>query len=167
MHPAQLPLEELLAQCDVTRTRRSGPGGQHRNKTETAIVLVHPPTQIVGEASERRSQAENHQVAVQRLRVKLALEFRTPADELLPGPSALWLSRLKGQRITCSAEHDDYPALLAEVCDLLASAEFDVPPVAEQLGCTASQLVKLLAAEPAALVWLNRQRAERNLRPLK
>jgi hypothetical protein len=167
MHPSQLPLEELLAQCDVTRTRRSGPGGQHRNKTETAIVLVHRPTQIQGEASERRSQAENHRMALQRLRVKLALESRTPAEELTSSPSALWHSRLKGERIVCSAEHEDYPALLAEVCDLLASVEFDVPQVAGRLACTASQLVKFLAAEPSALVWLNRKRAERNLRPLK
>jgi hypothetical protein len=167
MHPAQLPLDELLAQCDVTRTRRSGPGGQHRNKTETAIVLVHRPTQVQGEASERRSQAENHRMALQRLRVKLALEYRTPAEERSPSPSALWQSRLKGERIVCSAEHEDYPALLAEAFDLLANVEFDMPQAAGNLSCTASQLVKLLAAEPSALVWLNRQRAERNLPPLK
>ena len=167
MHPAQLPLEDLLAQCEVTRTRRSGPGGQHRNKTETAIVLVHRPTQVHAEASERRSQAENHRMALQRLRVKLALESRSPAEELATDPSPLWESRLKGQRIVCSAEHEDYPALLAEACDVLASVAFDMPQAAEQLGCTGSQLAKLFAAEPNALVWLNRQRIERNLRPLK
>lgn len=106
-------------------------------------------------------------MALQRLRVKLALETRTPAEELMPGPSPLWQSRLKGERIVCSAEHEDYPALLAEACDVLASVEFDLPQAAGKLGCTGSQLVKLLATEPSGLVWLNRQRAERNLRPLK
>ena len=167
MHPAQLPLDELLAQSEVTRTRRSGPGGQHRNKTETAIVLVHRPTQVQAEASERRSQAENHRMALQRLRVKLALEFRTPTDDAPPSPSALWLSRLKAQRIVCSAEHEDYPALLAEACDVLANVAFDMPQAAERLACTSSQLVKFLSNEPSALVWLNRERAARNLRPLK
>ncbi len=167
MHPAQLPLEELLAQCEVTRTRRSGPGGQHRNKTETAIVLVHRPTQAQAEASERRSQAENHRMALQRLRVKLALEYRSPAADRTNGPSPLWKSRLKGERIVCSAEHEDYPALLAEACDVLAGVEFDMPRAAGLLACTGSQLVKFLAAEPSGLVWLNRQRAERNLHPLK
>ena len=36
MHPAELPIPELLRQCEVVHTRRSGPGGQHRNKVETA-----------------------------------------------------------------------------------------------------------------------------------
>jgi hypothetical protein len=167
VHPAQLPPEELLGQCQTTRTRRSGPGGQHRNKTETAIVLTHRPTQVQAEASERRSQAENLRMALQRLRVKLAIEIRTPPAELRGEPSDLWLSRLKGQRIVCSAEHADYPALVAEACDVLASVEFDMTQAAGKLGCTASQLVKLLATEPCVLVWLNRQRAERGLRPLK
>ena len=40
-HPCDLQLEDLLARCQVTRTRGSGPGGQHRNKVETAIVIKH------------------------------------------------------------------------------------------------------------------------------
>jgi len=167
MHPAALPPEVLLSQCEVTRTRRSGPGGQHRNKTETAIVLLHRPTNFQGEASERRSQAENLQMALHRLRVKLAIEHRSPSEEELPVPSPLWLSRLKGQRIVCSAEHEDFPALLAEACDAIAACHEDVPAAAEHLRCTGSQLVKFLAAEPAALLALNRQRAARNLHPLK
>lgn len=66
MHPACLPAAELLAAHDETRTRRSGPGGQHRNKVETAVVLLHQPTGIKAEASERRSKAENRRVALRR-----------------------------------------------------------------------------------------------------
>src|SRR4051794_13878872 len=73
LHPACVPTAALLLQCEVRRQRRSGPGGQHRNKVETAVVLVHGPTGIRGEASERRSQTQNLKVAVQRLRVKLAI----------------------------------------------------------------------------------------------
>src|SRR5262249_15351793 len=69
IHPAALPVEELLADCDVRRTRRSGPGGQRRNKVETAVTIVHRPTTISAEASERRSQAENCTLALFRLRL--------------------------------------------------------------------------------------------------
>ena len=54
IHPAQYPVQRLLAECEINRTRGSGPGGQHRNKVETAIVVVHLPTGLRGEASERR-----------------------------------------------------------------------------------------------------------------
>ena len=67
-HPAAVPAVDLLKDCAVERTRRSGPGGQHRNKVETAIVLTHRPTGIQAEASERRSQPENLAVATFRLR---------------------------------------------------------------------------------------------------
>mgnify|MGYP001288551881 CR=1 FL=1 len=70
MHPAALQSEILLTQCEESRTKRSGPGGQHRNKTETAVVLTHQPSGIVAEASERRSQAANRRVALWRLRLR-------------------------------------------------------------------------------------------------
>jgi hypothetical protein len=71
-----LPVEQLLKHCEMRRGRRRGPGGQHRNKVETAVVVTHLPTGVRGEASERRSQLENRQQAVFRLRVNLALEIR-------------------------------------------------------------------------------------------
>src|SRR5207253_6004770 len=77
VHPADLAPAKLLAECVVRRQRRSGPGGQHRNKVETAVVLVHQPTCIRSEATEKRSQAANRQVAIHRLRVKLAIQVRS------------------------------------------------------------------------------------------
>ncbi len=65
MHPAALPPADLLKQTQELHTRRSGPGGQRRNKPQTAVVLLHKPTGISAEANERRSQAENRQVALQ------------------------------------------------------------------------------------------------------
>ncbi|MFM7739570.1 MAG: peptide chain release factor family protein, partial [Planctomycetota bacterium] len=88
-HPAALPESELLAACELTRTRRGGPGGQHRNKVETAVVITHLPTGVSAEANERRSQAENRKVAIQRLRVHLALAIRDSVDTSQT-PSDLW-----------------------------------------------------------------------------
>src|SRR5687768_5621849 len=124
MHPAAQPVQELLAACDVVRTRRSGPGGQHRNKVETAVVVTHRPTRLHGQASERRSQDLNRQAAVQRLRVRLAIEIRSPiAHDALP--SNLWRSRVKSRQLAVSTEHADYPALLAEALDCLAACDWD------------------------------------------
>jgi ribosome-associated protein len=66
-----LPDEALLADCDETFFVGGGPGGQHRNKTESAVRLVHRPTGIVVTATERRSQLQNRGAALWRLREKL------------------------------------------------------------------------------------------------
>ena len=164
-HPAALPIDELLTECQVTRTRGSGPGGQHRNKTETAIVITHRPTGVRGEASERRSQAENLAQAKHRLRVELALAARS--EETAIAPSPLWQGRANGQRLTVSTSHDDFPALLAEALDALAATDWAAPATAEQLGVSTSQLVKFLKQEPRALALLNGQQTERGLHPYR
>jgi hypothetical protein len=163
-HPAALPAAELLQACSETRTRRSGPGGQHRNKVETAVVLLHGPTGIAAEASERRSQAENRRVALGRLRLKLALGHRLPPDPA--GPTALWRRRTATGRIVVALDHDDYPALLAEALDRLQATRWELAPAAAALGTTASQLARLFRREPAAWTTLGRHRAAAGLPPL-
>lgn len=64
--------EKLLGDCDVEYLRASGPGGQHRNKVESGVRLTHLPTGVVANATERRSQSQNREVALERLREKLA-----------------------------------------------------------------------------------------------
>lgn len=70
--------EALLGECDVELFRGSGPGGQHRNKTESAVRLRHRPTGLVAQATERRSQSQNLGVALDRLRVLLEAHFAPP-----------------------------------------------------------------------------------------
>lgn len=68
--------EALLKTCDVEYFIASGPGGQHRNKTESGVRLTHPPTELSVSATERRSQLQNKGVALERLREGLkALTF--------------------------------------------------------------------------------------------
>jgi len=166
IHPSALPPEKLLRDCDVERKRGSGPGGQHRNKVETAIVIRHRVTGVSGEASERRSQAENHRVALFRLRVNLAIEVRSDRGETQP-LSELWSSRVTSGKISVNSAHDDFPALLAEAMDWIALREGQLPEAAADLKCTTSQLIRFLKQEPAAFARVNADRKERGQRSLK
>jgi hypothetical protein len=163
-HPAGLSVADLLAQCEIRRLRRGGPGGQHRNKVETAVVITHLPLGISAEANERRSQAENQTQAVFRLRVRLAVEIRSPAPT--SEPSELWKRRRQDSRMVVSDSHDDFPALLAEALDALAATEYDMATAADRLGVTTSQLGKFLQREPTAWLHVNTARRARGLRPL-
>lgn len=63
--------DALLAECEETFFVGGGPGGQHRNKTESGVRLTHPPTGITVTATERRSQLQNRGAALERLRARL------------------------------------------------------------------------------------------------
>src|SRR6476659_7350794 len=73
--------EQLLAQCEVDTYRASGPGGQKRNKTSSAVRLRHPPTGIIVIAEESRSQHENKARALRRLHHALFLRLRDPVPD--------------------------------------------------------------------------------------
>jgi protein subunit release factor A len=63
---------ELLDECDVTTFRSSGKGGQHVNKTDSAVRLVHRPTGIVVISRKDRSQYMNKKECLGNLRKKFA-----------------------------------------------------------------------------------------------
>jgi protein subunit release factor B len=63
--------EALERDCDLEFFIGSGPGGQHRNKVESGVRLIHHPTGIVVTATERRSQHANRDVAFERMAQRL------------------------------------------------------------------------------------------------
>lgn len=166
VHPASLPAEILLEDCDIRRSRASGPGGQHRNKVETAIEITHRPTGIKSMAVERRSQEENRRVAVDRLRMNLAVQLRNVDSEIVE-PSDMWVSRCRNSKIACNEKHRDFPAMIAEALDAADAKSYDVKKAAAALGCSTSQLVRFIAKVPEAMQALNTERTKLGLRTLK
>ena len=63
--------DELLRECEVDTFRSSGPGGQHVNKTETAVRLTHRPTGVVVTCREERSQHRNKTSCLRKLRERV------------------------------------------------------------------------------------------------
>jgi hypothetical protein len=165
MHPAALPIELLLKEVEFRTTRGPGPGGQHRNKSDTMVRLTHIPSGIQAQAGERRSLDLNRGEAIRRLRRELALALRCPLEAgSVYAPSELWRSRVgKSRRIAVSVKHDDFPTLLAEALDVVARFEDDLAKAARTLEVTTSQLVKFLGTEPAALAAVNRRRSAKRL----
>ncbi|XP_065025672.1 uncharacterized protein LOC135581710 isoform X2 [Musa acuminata AAA Group] len=88
--------EQLMAQCDMDTFKASGPGGQHRNKRESAVRLSHRPTGIVAQAVEERSQHKNRAMALTRLRTLLALKGNEASQVMKSTTSNnQYMSRLK------------------------------------------------------------------------
>lgn len=166
-HPAALDPDQLLKQCEITFGRTRGPGGQNRNKVETAVTIKHTPTGIDGFASERRSQFENRINAIKRLRVNLAMKVRVPVHPRGHKPSELWERRRAGEKLSVSPDNKDYPALLAEALDVIFARKFDVAGSAGVLGITMSQLAKLVRHERHAMAMVNDGRKDRHLPELK
>ena len=132
------------------------------------MILTHRPT---GSAPRRRSGARKARTgaALGRLRIELALAIRRPIDRDDGGPfvpGALWRSRCRGGRIVVNPEHEDFPALLAEALDVLSALDDDPRAASEALGCSATQLVKLIREEPRALALVNRRRRQAGRHPL-
>lgn len=73
----------LERDCDMEFLVASGPGGQHRNKVETGVRLVHRPTGTVVMATERRSQHANREAAFARMAARLD-ELQRPRSPRKP-----------------------------------------------------------------------------------
>lgn len=74
--------EDLLRECEVQTFRSSGPGGQHVNKTESAVRLRHLPSGVVVTSQQERSQHRNKEICLQRLRRKVAQMNYRPAPRV-------------------------------------------------------------------------------------
>jgi hypothetical protein len=171
-HPAILPEETLTTQCRMSQLRRSGPGGQHRNKVSTAIQWLHEPTGITAEASESRDQNRNRREALLRLRIRLAIRLRSAMVAGEPSQTADSRSNElrelgNARRLKVSANNEDYSAILALVLDDLHRAGGQPSLVGPLWNASTTAVVSLVAVWPAALQEVNRWREHHGRGPLR
>jgi len=74
--------DDLLRECEVETFRASGPGGQHVNKTESAVRLKHLLSGVVVTSQQERSQHRNKALCLQKLREKIARMNYRPAKRV-------------------------------------------------------------------------------------
>ncbi len=83
--------ETLEREAVITFLRRGGPGGQHQNKTETAVRLHHPPSGVTLVVNSSRSQSMNREEAFRRLvsRLEQLNHVERPRKKTRPSRAAV------------------------------------------------------------------------------
>ncbi len=148
---------DLLAGCRIDTYRSKGPGGQHANRTESAVRITHCATGEVSQCQDHRERARNQRDALSRLRLRLALQLRGVAQ-------ASWLEPYRrGRQLAIGAHGASYHLVVAVVLDALAAASGSLAGCGAALGISASQIAKLLGADKEVLQAANALRAGHGL----
>jgi hypothetical protein len=162
--------DALIAQCEVDRYRASGPGGQHRNKTESAVRLRHKLTGVSAIGEDSRSQSENKLHAVRRLRAAIALDVREPIrlDDYRPSPRLAALVAAGTAPLGAKTKlTGEYWAGMAELIDLLVSGGLEIATTAQRLGITTGALSKLILHDDQVARTVNDLRRAKGMRALR
>ena len=138
----------LLKESREERYRSSGPGGQRRNKVETALRLHHGPTEVTVHAEESRYLRVNRTRALRRLRERIALQVRAPFDLEAPKlPEEFVGQRGPKGSLAVNPHNPVYPIVSATALDALAAAGGSYAKAARALGLTTSQLLRFLRSD--------------------
>ena len=170
---AQLTDAQLLAQCEVDTYRASGPGGQKRNKTSSAVRIRHPPSGLMVIAEESRSQHENRARALRRLRQALYLKLRDewPAESLTPAVVSsvddYRLARNHDGRLDLGRKDPRFWPVVGVVLDVLQATGARVSESAAALGISTGNLIDFLATDPKVWEQANHLRSRFALKPLR
>lgn len=161
----------LLAQCEVDTYRASGPGGQKRNKTSSAVRLRHPPSGLLVIAEESRSQHENRARALRRLRQALYLKVR---DDLPPETLASLATRPDyaaardgDGRLHLGRKDPRFWPTVGLVLDVLQAVGARVSEAAEVLGISTGNLIDFLHGDDKVWEQANQMRGRFALKPLR
>jgi hypothetical protein len=170
---ANLTDAQLLAQCAVDTYRASGPGGQKRNKTSSAVRIRHLASGLIVIAEESRSQHENRARALRRLRHALYLQVR---EELAPetlAPEAL-AARPEYEGVVGSAgrlhlgiKDPRFWPVVGLVLDVLQAVQGRVSEAAAALGVSTGNLVDFLQSDDKVWQTANQLRAQFGHGPLR
>ena len=156
----------LLSECRVDTYRASGPGGQKRNKTSSAVRLRHNPSGLMAIGEESRSQHENKARALRRLRLVIALQVRRPTGKEWTPPEVYLKYRTAAGRIEINPKNPDYAAVVAVVLDVVEGARGVIKDAATRLGVHTAQLSRFLGKDGSVLAAVNAVRGKAGLKPL-
>jgi RF-1 domain len=164
---------QLLAQCDVDTYRASGPGGQKRNKTSSAVRIRHPASGLIVIAEESRSQHENKAKALRRLRQAFFLRLREelPADErtaesLAARPDYQAVREEHG-RLHLGRKDPRYWPVVGLVLDVLQAFEARVSEAASALAISTGNLIDFLQSDDKVWEQANQLRSRFGHGPLR
>src|SRR5262245_58145864 len=169
---ASLTDDQLLAQCEVDTYRASGPGGQKRNKTSSAVRLRHPPSSLLVIAEESRSQHENKARALRRLRQALYLKLREPVYEYQRNPEHLAARPDYGPardgegRLHVGVKDPRFWPAVGVVLDVLLAFEARLSEAAQALGTTTANLGDFLRSDDKVWEQANHMRVQFGHKPL-
>jgi hypothetical protein len=164
---------QLLDQCEVDTYRASGPGGQKRNKTSSAVRMRHPPSELIVIAEESRSQHENRARALRRMRQSLYLKIREDlsAAELTPEAMAQrpgYAGARRGDgRLDLGRKDERFWPAVGVVLDVLHATQARVHEAASALGISTGNLIAFLASDPKVWEQANQLRARHGHKALK
>lgn len=162
---------QLLRQCDVDTYRASGPGGQKRNKTSSAVRLRHAPSGLIVIAEESRSQHENKAKALRRLRQALYLKLRRPTLDGDSGNAAalaeIVAAKNAAGRLDVGRKDARFWPAAGRVLDVLDALQARVHDAAAALGVTTGNLLAFLQIEPKLWEQANILRQKHGQKPLR
>jgi hypothetical protein len=161
---SQLTDAQLLAQCEIDTYRASGPGGQKRNKTSSAVRLRHSPSGLIVIAEESRSQHDNKAKALRRLRQALYLKLREPPSIEPPEIAA---GKTVAGRLDVGRKDVRFWPAVGVVLDVLDAAEARVSDAAKTLDISTGNLIDFLQVEPKVFEQANILRQRFGQKPLK
>ncbi len=162
----------LLSQCEIDTYRASGPGGQKRNKTSSAVRLRHLASRLIIIAEESRSQHENKAKALRRLRQAFMLKLREPITEAMLAAIAKHaaiaaIRSADGKFHLTTAKDPRFWPAVALIFDLLEACSAQVSEAARQLETTTGNLLTLLELDPKAWEQANIIRQKFGQKPLR
>jgi hypothetical protein len=162
---------QLLDQCEVDTYRASGPGGQKRNKTSSAVRLRHLPSGLIVIAEESRSQHENRVRALKRLRQAFFLKIRESiaSADLEPGTLTQrpeWSSN-SSVRLDVGRKDVRFWPLAGLVLDVLDAVQARVSEGAKLLGISTGNLIDFLQTDPKLWEQANHLRQKYQQKPLR
>jgi hypothetical protein len=153
----------LIRQCAVDTYRASGPGGQKRNKTSSAVRLRHGPTGLVVIAEESRSQHENRARAIRRMRQAIYLQVREPIDGTSP---AITAAMTPAGRLDVGRKDARFWPAAAAALDAFDAHAGRLAETAVALGITTANLVAFFAIESKVWQRANELRTRHGHSPL-